>query len=41
MRRTGILMHISSLPGGEGIGTLGQEAFDFAAFLAEAASESF
>ena len=36
MRRSGILMHISSLPGGEGIGTLGQEAFAFADFLADA-----
>ncbi|MDO4484469.1 MAG: 4-alpha-glucanotransferase [Clostridia bacterium] len=33
MRRSGILMHITSLPGPEGIGTLGQEAYDFADFL--------
>ena len=28
-RASGILMHISSLPGKFGIGTFGQEAFDF------------
>ena len=33
MRQSGILMHISSLPGPGGIGSLGQEAFDFADFL--------
>jgi len=33
MRRSGILMHISSLPGPGGIGSLGQEAYDFADFL--------
>lgn len=33
MRESGILMHISSLPGPGGIGSLGQEAFDFANFL--------
>ncbi len=36
MRQSGILMHISSLPGPDGIGSLGQEAFDFADFLREA-----
>ncbi len=36
MRQSGILMHISSLPGPDGIGSLGQEAFDFAAFLRDA-----
>ncbi len=35
MRKSGILMHISSLPGKGGIGTLGQEAYDFADFLVE------
>lgn len=34
MRNSGILMHISSLPGPEGIGTLGSEAIEFVDFLA-------
>ena len=33
MRQSGILMHISSLPGPGGIGSLGQEAYEFADFL--------
>lgn len=33
MREAGILMHITSLPGAEAIGTLGQEAYAFADFL--------
>ena len=33
MRQSGILMHISSLPGPDGIGSLGKEAFAFADFL--------
>lgn len=33
MREAGILMHISSLPGKYGIGTIGKEAFDFVDFL--------
>ena len=33
MRTSGILMHISSLPGSTGIGTLGREAFEFVDFL--------
>lgn len=33
MRTSGILMHISSLPSPGGIGSLGQEAYDFAEFL--------
>ena len=32
-RSAGILMHIASLPGKFGIGTLGKEAYDFADFL--------
>ena len=36
MRKSGVLMHISSLPGEYGIGTLGQCAFDFVDFLADA-----
>ena len=34
-RRSGILLHISSLPGGDGIGTMGKEAFGFVDFLCE------
>lgn len=33
MRKSGILMHISSLPGPGGIGSLGKEAYAFADFL--------
>lgn len=33
MRKSGILMHISSLPSDYGIGKLGKEAYDFADFL--------
>ena len=33
MRSSGILMHISSLPSPGGIGSLGQEAYEFADFL--------
>ena len=36
MRSSGILMHISSLPGPYGIGTMGKRAFDFVDFLASA-----
>lgn len=36
MRRSGILMHLSSLPSPGGIGTMGQSARDFADFLAAA-----
>ena len=36
MRQSGILMHITSLPGPEGCGTLGREAFAFADRLHEA-----
>ena len=35
MRTSGILLHISSLPGKEGIGTIGQGAYDFIRFLSE------
>ena len=34
-RASGILMHISSLPGAYGIGTFGKAAFDFVDFLKE------
>ena len=33
MRQSGILLHISSLPGPEGIGTMGQSAYRFVDFL--------
>jgi len=36
MRSSGILMHISSLPGPYGIGTMGKRAFEFVDFLASA-----
>ena len=32
-RESGVLMHISSLPGQYGIGTFGKSAFDFLDFL--------
>lgn len=34
-RKSGILLHITSLPGSEGIGTLGNEAYRFIDFLKE------
>ena len=36
MRASGILMHISSLPSAHGIGTMGEEAYKFVDFLADA-----
>ena len=36
MRRSGILMHITSLPSKYGIGTLGEEAYKFVDFLVKA-----
>ena len=36
MRKSGILMHITSLPGPYGIGSMGQCAYDFVDFLASA-----
>ena len=36
MRESGILMHITSLPGPYGVGTMGTSAFEFVDFLAEA-----
>ena len=35
MRKSGILMHITSLPSKYGIGTLGKEAYNFADFLSK------
>jgi len=34
-RKSGILLHITSLPGDEGLGTLGKNAFQFVDFLVE------
>ena len=36
MRESGILMHITSLPGQYGVGTMGKDAFDFVDFLESA-----
>lgn len=36
MRESGILMHITSLPGPYGIGTMGREAYRFVDFLEQA-----
>ncbi|MCR4823390.1 MAG: 4-alpha-glucanotransferase [Treponema sp.] len=36
MRKAGILLHPTSLPGGEGIGSFGKSAFDFIDFLEKA-----
>ena len=36
MRSSGILMHITSLPGPYGVGTMGKQAFAFVDFLKEA-----
>ena len=36
MRKSGILMHISSLPGPYGVGSMGKAAYDFVDFLAQA-----
>ena len=35
-RSSGVLLHISSLPGNDGIGSLGRDAFQFVDFLAQA-----
>ena len=40
MRKSGILMHISSLPGPYGVGSMGKSAYDFVDFL-EAAGQSY
>ena len=36
MRESGILMHITSLPGAYGVGTMGKQAYDFVDFLKKA-----
>ena len=40
MRKSGILMHISSLPGAYGVGSMGKSAYDFVDFLV-AAGQSY
>ena len=40
MRKSGVLMHISSLPGPFGIGTMGKSAYEFVDFL-QAAGQSY
>ena len=40
MRSSGILMHITSLPGPYGVGTMGKQAFDFVDFL-QAAGQKY
>ena len=39
MRKSGILMHITSLPGPYGIGTMGKQAFAFVDFLRQAGQQ--
>ena len=34
-RRSGVLLHLTSLPGPSGVGQLGEEAYRFVDFLAE------
>ncbi len=41
MRQSGILMHITSLPGSYGVGTMGKEAFEFVDFLEKAGQHSW
>jgi 4-alpha-glucanotransferase len=36
MRESGVLMHITSLPGKYGVGTMGKNAYAFIDFLKEA-----
>ena len=40
MRESGILMHITSLPGAYGIGTMGKNAYRFVDFL-ESAGQAY
>ena len=41
MRKSGILMHITSLPGNYGVGTMGKNAFDFVDFLEKSGQQSW
>jgi 4-alpha-glucanotransferase len=34
-RKSGVLLHLTSLPGDEGVGTMGKEAYRFVDFLVE------
>ena len=36
MRTSGVLMHITSLPGAYGVGTMGKKAYEFVDFLKKA-----
>ena len=36
MRSSGVLMHITSLPGQYGVGTMGEQAYKFVDFLKQA-----
>ena len=40
MRESGILMHITTLPGPYGVGTMGKNAYQFVDFL-ESAGQSY
>ena len=39
MRRSGVLMHITSLPGPWGVGTMGKQAYAFVRFLKAAGQQ--
>ena len=41
MRSSGILMHITSLPGKYGVGTMGEQAYKFVDFLKKAGQSSW
>ena len=41
MRKSGILMHITSLPSPYGIGTLGKSAYEFLDFLKKSGQQSW
>ena len=41
MRESGVLMHITSLPGPYGVGTMGKSAFEFVDFLKKAGQHSW
>ena len=41
MRKSGILMHITSLPGPYGVGTLGKSAYAFLEFLHKSGQQSW
>ena len=41
MRKSGILMHITSLPGPYGVGTMGKNAYAFLEFLHKSGQQSW